>query len=109
MTDLLSEITVGEMLALALAVGPTKFIADPFAILIDMTASCNLIEFYTYLVQAQGLLQSLIGLGQVLHVCDQQDYIEPLKRLRASIPHWLCDSPVFATACNEPCFTWLLT
>ena len=51
--------TVGEVLALALAVDPTKFVAGPLALLIEIAVSCDLIMFYSYLVLAQGHLRTL--------------------------------------------------
>ena len=53
----------GEGLVLALAVGPTKFVAGPLAFQVDLVVSCDLIEFYTYLVVDQGELCSLIRLA----------------------------------------------
>ena len=40
--DTIGEATVGEVLALALAVGPAKFVAGPLALLIDIVVSCDL-------------------------------------------------------------------
>ena len=56
LTDLLQRTTVNEVLALALALGPTKFVAGPLAILVDLTTTGGILEFYTYLVLAQGKL-----------------------------------------------------
>ena len=79
--------TVNEVLALALALGPTKFVADPLAIIVDLVAAGCLLEFYTYLVQAQGKLNGLIGLSKVLFKNDTQNYVEDLLKLRASLQH----------------------
>ena len=54
LTDLLQRTTVNEVLALALALGPTKFVAGPLAILVDLTTTGGILDFYTYLVLAQG-------------------------------------------------------
>ena len=75
------EMTIGETLALALSVGPTKFVASPLALLIEMVVSCHLIMFYSYLVLAQGQLHSLIRWGHILCTKDKQDYSAQLERL----------------------------
>ena len=83
--------TVNELLALALALGPTTFVAGPLAIMIVLVAAGNLLlEIYTYLVLAQVKLSGLVGLGEVLFLQINQDYTEPLLKLRASsrIPPW---------------------
>ena len=64
--DVLKKTTINEVLALALALGPTKFVAGPLAILVDLTTAGGVLEFYTYLVLAQGKLTSLFGFGEVL-------------------------------------------
>ena len=43
-------------------------------------SSC-LLEFYTYLVLAQGKMNGLIGLSEVLFMQDKQNYSEPLLKL----------------------------
>ena len=74
LTEIIAEMTVPEVLALHLAVGPTKFVTGPLVILLDMTATCNLIEYNTYLLLAQGRMETLISLGKSLNIRDQQDY-----------------------------------
>ena len=37
--------TINEVLALALALGPTKFVAGPLAIVVDLVAAGGLLEF----------------------------------------------------------------
>ena len=61
LTETLKETSVNEVLALALALGPTKFVAGPLAIVVDLVTSDGVLEFYTYLVLAQGKLTSLLG------------------------------------------------
>ena len=63
LTDVLEGTSVNEVLALALALGPTKFEAGPLAIVVDLVTSGGVFEFYTYLVLAQGKLSSLLGRG----------------------------------------------
>ena len=97
MLETIGEATVGEILALALAIGPTKFVAGPLALLVDIVVSCDLVTFYSYLVLAQGQLRSLIRWGHLLGSIDQQDYAAQLERLRASLQHWLYSTLVFAS------------
>ena len=68
--ETIGEATVGEVLALALTMGPTKFVAGPLALLIDIVTSGDLITFYSYLVLAQGQLRSLTRWG---HLMNSQD------------------------------------
>ena len=68
------EATVGEVLALALTMGPTKFVAGPLALLVDIVTSGDLIAFYSYLVLAQGQLRSLTRWGHLMISKDQQNY-----------------------------------
>ena len=89
LTDTLELITVNEVLALALTLGPTTFVAGPLAIIVVLVAAGSLLEFYTYLVLAQGKLNGLIGLKEVIFMQDKQNYTEPLLKLRASLHHWL--------------------
>ena len=63
LTDVLEGTSVNEVLALALALGPTKFEAGPLAIFVDLVTSGGVFEFYTLLVLAQGKLTSLLGRG----------------------------------------------
>ena len=85
----IGEATVGEVLALALTMGPTKFVAGPLAMLVDVVISGDLITFYSYLILAQGELRSLIRWGHLMNSKDQQNYAAQLERMRASIQHWL--------------------
>ena len=95
--ETIGEATVGEVLALALAMGPTKFAAGPLALLVDIVISCDLTSFYSYLVIAQRQLRSLTRLGHLMTSKDQQDYSAQLERMRASIQHWLYSTLVFAS------------
>ena len=94
--ETIGEATVGEVLALALTMGPTKFVAGPLALLVDIVISCDLTSFYSYLVIAQGQLRSLTRWGHLMTSKDQQDYSAQLERLRASVQHWLSSTLVFA-------------
>ena len=95
--ETIGEATVGEILALALEMGPTKFVAGPLALLADMVIACDLTVFYSYLVLAQGQLRSLTRWGHLMTSKDQQDYSAQLERMRASIQHWLYSTLVFAS------------
>ena len=95
--ETIGEATVGEVLALALTMGPTKFVAGPLALLIDIVTSGDLITFYSYLVLAQGQLRSLTRWGHLTNSKDQQNYSAQLERMRASIQHWLYSTLVFAS------------
>ena len=95
--ETIGEATVGEVLALALTMGPTKFVAGPLALLVDVVISGDLITFYSYLVLAQGQLRSLTRWGHFMNSKDQQNYAAQLERVRASIQHWLYSTLVFAS------------
>ena len=95
--ETIGEATVGEILAIALAMGPTKFVAGPLALLVDIVISCDLTVFYSYLVLAQGQLRSLTRWGHLMTSKDQQDYSAQLERMRASVQHWLYSTLVFAS------------
>ena len=95
--ETIGEATVGEILALALAMGPTKFVAGPLALLVDIVIACDLTVFYSYLVLAQGQLRSLTRWGHLMTSKDQQDYSAQLERMRASVQHWLYSTLVFAS------------
>ena len=97
LTDLLQRTTVNEVLALALALGPTKFVAGPLAILVDVTTTGGILEFYTYLVLAQGKLTSLIGFGELLFLQNGHNYTEHLFRMRPSVQHWLYSTLIYAS------------
>ena len=43
--ETIGEMTVGKVLALALAAGPTKFVAGPLTLLVEIVVSCDLIMF----------------------------------------------------------------
>ena len=58
--------TVNEVLALALVLGPTRFVASPLAIIVDLVATGGLLELCTYLVLAQDKMNGLIGSSEVL-------------------------------------------
>ena len=77
--------------------GPTKFVAGPLALLVDMVIACDLTVFYSYLVLAQGQLRSLTRWGHLMTSKDQQDYSAQLERMRASVQHWLYSTLVFAS------------
>ena len=95
--ETIGEATVGEILALALATGPTKFVAGPLALLVDIVIACDLTVFYSYLVLAQGQLRSLTRWGHLMTSKDQQDYSAQLERMRALVQHWLYSILVFAS------------
>ena len=95
--ETIGEKTIGEVLALALIVGPTKFVAGPLALLIEIVVSCDLIMLYSYLIFAQGQLRSLIPWGDILCTKDKQDYSAQLEHMRASIQHWLYSTLVFVS------------
>ena len=82
------------VLALALAFGPTRFVPSPLAIIVDLVATGGLLEYYTYMVLAQGKIN---GLSEELFMQDKQNYMELLLKLRASLQHWLYSSLVFAS------------
>ena len=89
LTDTLKRTTVNEVRALALALRPIKFVAGPLAIIVDLVTAGGVLEFFTYLVLAQGKLSSLIGLGEVLFMKNWQNYTDHLFKMRASVKHWL--------------------
>ena len=95
--ETIEEATVGEVLVLALAMGPSKFVAGPLALLIDTVVSCDLVTFYSYLVLAQWQMHSLTRWGHLMCSKDQQDYAAQLERRRASIQHWLYSTLIFAS------------
>ena len=95
--ETIGEATVGEVLALALTMGPTKFVAGPLAPLVEIVISCDLTTFYSYLVIAQGQLRSLTRWGHLMNSKDQQDYSAQLECKRASVQHWLYSTLVFAS------------
>ena len=95
--ETIGEATVGEVLALALAMGPAKFVDGPLALLVDIVISCDLTSFYSYLVLAQGQLRSLTRWGHLMTSKDQQEYSAQLERMRASVQHWLYSILVFAS------------
>ena len=65
MTETLEVMTINEVVALALALGPTKLVVGPLAIVVVLVAAGNLLEFHTYLVLPQGKMNELVGLGEV--------------------------------------------
>ena len=95
--ETIGEATVGEVLALALTMGPTKFVAGPLTMLVDVVISGDLITFYSYLILAQGQLRSLTRWGHLMKSKDQQNYAAQLERMRWSIQHWLYSTLVFAS------------
>ena len=95
--ETIGEATVGEVLALALTMGPTKFVAGPLALLVDIVIYCDLTSFYSYLVIAQGQLRSLTRMGHLVTSKDQHDYSAQLECMRASVQHWLYSTLVFAS------------
>ena len=95
--ETIGEMTVGEVLAHALAAGPAKFVAGPITLLVEIVVSCDLTMFYSYLVLAQGQLRSLIRWSHILHQKDHQNYSAQLERMRASMQHWLYSTLVFAS------------
>ena len=97
LTDTLELMTINEVRALALALGYTGFVAGPLAILVDLVPAGGLLELYTYLILAQGKINGLIGLSEVLFMQDNQNYTESLLKLRASLQHWLYSPLVFAS------------
>ena len=97
LTDVLKGTSVNEVLALALALGPTKFVAGPLAIVVDLVTSSGVLEFYTYLVKAQGKLTSLLGCGEILFLQNGHNNTELLFRMRASVQHWLYSTLVYAS------------
>ena len=97
LTDTLKRTTVNEVIALALALGLIKFVAGPLAIIVDLVTAGSVLEFYTYLVLAQGKLCCLIGLGEVLFMQNGQIYTNDLFQMRASVQHWLYSSLSYAS------------
>ena len=97
LTDVLKGTTVNEVLALAIALGPTKFVAGPLAITVDLATSGGVLECYTYLVLAQGKLTRMLGCGEVLFLQNGHNYAEHLFRTRASVQHWLYSTLVYAS------------
>ena len=97
LTEVLKETSVNEVLSLALALGPTKFVAGPLAIVVDLVTSGGVLEFYTYLVLSQGKLTSLLGCGEVLFTQNGHNYTEHLFRMRASVQHWLYSTLIYAS------------
>ena len=89
--------TVNEVLALALALGPTKLVAGSLAIVVDLVTTGGVLEFYTYLVLAQGKLTSLLGCGEILFLQNGHNYTEHLFRMRASVQHWFYSTLVYAS------------
>ena len=75
--------TVEEVLSLDLAMSPTKFVAVPLALLIEIVLSCDLIMLNTNLVLAEGQLCSRIRWGHILCVQGKQDYTAQFERLCA--------------------------
>ena len=96
LTETLKETSINEVLVLALALGPTKFVAGPLAIVVDLVTSGGVLEFYTYLVLAQGKLTSLLGCGDILFAQNRHNYTEHLFRMRASVQHWLYSTLIYA-------------
>ena len=95
----IGEMTVGEALVLALAAGPTKFVAGPLALLVEIVVFCDLIMFYSYLVLAQGQLRCLIRWSHILHQKDLLKLLRPARThacLYATL-HWLYSTLVFAS------------
>ena len=97
LTDVLKGTSVNEVLALALALGPTKFVAGPLAIVVVLVTSSGVLEFYTFFVLAQGKLTSLLGCGEILFMQNGHNYTEHLFRMRASVQHWLYSTLVYAS------------
>ena len=97
LTDILKRTAVNEVLALELALGPTKFVAGPLAIMVYLTTVGSILEFYTYQVLAQGKLTSLLAFGEVLFLQNGHNYTEHLFRMRASVQHWLYSTLVYAS------------
>ena len=97
LTDLLQRTTVNEVLALTLALCLTKFVAGPLAILVDLTTTGGILEFYTYLVLAQGKLTSLLGSGEVLFLQNGHNYTDHLFRMRDSVQHCLYSTLIYAS------------
>ena len=89
LTDILKGTTVNEVLDIALALGPTKFVAGPLAIVVNLVTAGGVLEIYTYLVLAHGKLTSLLGCGEVLFLQNGHNYTEHLFRVRASVQHWV--------------------
>ena len=97
LTDVLKGTTINEMLAIARALGPSKFVAGPLAIVVDLVNTGGVLEFYTYLVLAQGKLTCLLGYGEVLFLQNGYNYTEHLFRVSASVQHWLYSTLVYAS------------
>ena len=95
--ETLAAMTITEVPALPLTLGHPKFVAHPLAIIVGLVADCNPIQFFTYLVLAQGKMRSQIGLCEALFIRDNQDYTEPLWNLLASLQHW-----VYSSWCSRP-------
>ena len=71
--------------------------AGPLAILVDLTTTGGILEFYTYLVLAQGKLTSLLGFGELLFLQNGHNYTDHLFRMRASVQHWLYSTLIYAS------------
>ena len=97
LTDALKGTTVNEVLALALALGPTKFVAGPLAMIVDLVTAGWVLEFYIYLVRAQGKLTFMLACGEVLFLQNGHSYTEQLFRMRASVQHWLYSTLIYAS------------
>ena len=85
----LELMTFNKVLANALALGPTKFVAGPLAIVVDLVDAGDLLEVYTYLVLAQGKMNGLVCIDDLLFLQNNQKYTDPLFKLRASLQHWV--------------------
>ena len=80
LTETLEVMSINDVIALALALCPTKFVADHLAIVVDLVGAGNILEFYTYLVRHKAavikaavikaavikVMSGLVGLGEVL-------------------------------------------
>ena len=82
LTETFESMTMNEVVALALALGSTKFLTGLLAIAVNLVTAGNLIDIYTYLVLAEGKMNEPIGLGEVLFLKTKQNYTEPLLKLR---------------------------
>ena len=96
LTKTLKETSVNEVLALALALGPTKFVVGPLAIVVDLVTSGRVLESYTYLDLAQGKTACL-GVGEILFTQNGHNYTEHLFRMRASVQHWFYSTLIYAS------------
>ena len=93
--EAVNEMTVGEVITLALAMG-RKICSWPYSHVVG-SGRVDLTPFYIYLVLSQVQLRGLVRLGHVLSVQDIQDYMAQIWRMRVSLEHWLYSKLVYVS------------